>query len=486
MVLPIQNPTRAAFNPLLFWEHVAVRPADPYDDADPEAGVEDGAGGAGAGAGAGAGRGGAGAASSSSSSSSSAAGSRFRRGGNVLGVSPDGTFAQLLVQVRRRLVKKRTYARLPLTLGPGLHVGVALYNNVYPARKPTAKQLFAETKQPVKTESRYIDAGTGEPLADHDLMLTHKVGDTSVYFTPAENKAIRAVSGKGRGIELIGFQARETLRDIDTLRPPYLVYPTERDVEGSTTLFRALWQRMIDRRLVAIALLTARENMAARIVALMPEQERVDASSGQQLAPPGLYALALPFADDVRAVHATAGADASASAGSKAAEGTARELVARLKAHDAAARPYRLHDPDSMPQNPALLRFYSGLEALALNRMEADVEDKARAPVEEHEGVMGELAARFLAETGLASMGSGAAGGAAKRGRGKAAAAAAAAVGDDEGAAAPPAKKPRAKKAAAAAADEDGALDDDEGEEGGKGRGGGGRGRGRGRGRGKG
>jgi hypothetical protein len=58
---------------------------------------------------------------------------------------------------------------------------------------------------------------------------------------------------------------------IDQLRPPYFLYPSERDIDGSTRAFRALWERMQDRNVVMICRMAARENAAPRFVAVFAE-----------------------------------------------------------------------------------------------------------------------------------------------------------------------------------------------------------------------
>lgn len=288
---------------------------------------------------------------------------------------------------------------------------------------------------------------------------------------------MRTVPGKGRGIEIVGFQGAERLRQYDNLRPPYLCYPSERDIEGSTTAFRALWQRMIDRRLVAIALLTTREGYAPRVVALMPEQERVNGDM-KQLSAPGIYAITLPYADDIRHVTAFAAPAATVAAGSAAAEAAAGDMVQRLFDGQVEALQQQVvppidggaddssgavsgavtttHYPRQMIPNPALKQFYSGLEAIALNLKDYDKEDRLKPfpDAASQEANMGDAVTRFVAETGLGGSGGGAgagAGAARGRGRGRGGATAAAAAGTASG-------RGRGKKAAAAGAEDDGAA----------------------------
>ena len=437
IVLPIQHPTRAKFDPEKFWKYIQVMPlvapkpvfssrekfADRFNDDGGE--VEDDFDDDDA--------------SSSSATSIGGAGTTSHHElSNVLPVSVVGTFDQLLSQTRRRLSKKRTYARVPLTLAPGVHLGVCLYNLLYPAKKPSAKIIQAETNMAVRSETHFIDQATGSNLQNHEIMNYIDVGKRRILFTKEESAAQRQVFGKGRGIEIIGFQARGSLRDIDVMRPPYFVLPSERDIAGSSLTFRALWQRMLDRNLVAIALLTTRNIAAPVVCALMPEQERRCDRTGAQLTPAGIYALPFPFADDIRSVQAKSSTGECSKDEFLAAEAAAKEVVTRLAtfagplrappggkekmvAKSSGARIdmptsipaalavsgsrstplYSTFEPSTMLPNPVLQQFYSGLEALALSLRDAPKVDQLLPPSSAQEAVIGEAAKRFVDATGL-------------------------------------------------------------------------------------
>jgi hypothetical protein len=279
-------------------------------------------------------------------------------------------------------------------------------------------------------------------LQNHEVMNYIDVGQRRILFTKEESAAQRQVFGKGRGIEIIGFQAREALRDIDVMRPPYFVVPSERDITGSSVAFRALWQRMLDRNLVAIALLTTRNIAAPVVCALMPEQERRCDRTDAQLTPAGIYAIPLPFADDIRSVQAKSSTDECSKEEFSAAEAAATEVITRLAACTASLRAphvssnekstvikqgtsadrsstnatsylvsdpvsesktpvFSTFEPTTMLPNPVLHQFYSGLEALALSLREAPKVDQLHPPIQAQETSIGDAAKRFIDATGL-------------------------------------------------------------------------------------
>lgn len=63
---------------------------------------------------------------------------------------------------------------------------------------------------------------------------------------------------------------------------------------GSRKLFAALHDRCIARKVVPICCFTPRTNAAPSVVALIPQEERLD-DSNIQILPPGFHVVYLPY-----------------------------------------------------------------------------------------------------------------------------------------------------------------------------------------------
>jgi hypothetical protein len=63
---------------------------------------------------------------------------------------------------------------------------------------------------------------------------------------------------------------------------------------GSRKLFAALLDRCIARKVVPICCFTPRRNAAPSVVALIPQEERLD-DSNLQILPPGFHVTYLPY-----------------------------------------------------------------------------------------------------------------------------------------------------------------------------------------------
>jgi ATP-dependent DNA helicase 2 subunit 1 len=190
--------------------------------------------------------------------------------------------------------------------------------------------------------------------------MTDKVTKQRVVFSQADATALKSFAGlDGRGLRIIGFQDRATLRDVDNIAEASMVYPFEHEIAGSTRVFAALWQTLIEKDKIAVARYVRAQGSEPKFVALVPERERVRAT-GEQDMPPCLYAVTLPFATDQRAVPADAVDTACADVPAPAL-GAARDLVAAL------SLPGAFDLFRSPPGNPRLQAFYATLEGFALN-----------------------------------------------------------------------------------------------------------------------
>lgn len=190
-------------------------------------------------------------------------------------VTTDGSEEELDKPMRMRATKKRVYARVPLTICPGIHLAVGVYNLVYPAKKPTAAHVMRDnTTAVVKTESRYLDAETGGVLDEHGIVKYVAFGGKRVFFSEADMQDIKSVTANSRGLVVLGYKPLAAIRAIDNLGPPTFLYPMEADVEGSTLVFRTLWQTLLSRRVAAICRFEARVKSAPVFVALIAQVRR--------------------------------------------------------------------------------------------------------------------------------------------------------------------------------------------------------------------
>jgi ATP-dependent DNA helicase 2 subunit 1 len=123
---------------------------------------------------------------------------------------------------------------------------------------------------------------------------------------------------------------------------------------------------MVSKGMIAICRFVPRKGIAARLAALVPQEEIQD-ELGSQISPPGFVMIQLPFKDDVRDIAPPDMTNANKELHHGAIE-TAKELLGKLTMQDA-------FDPENY-ENPALQKHYAYLQAMALDEDQPeDVED---------------------------------------------------------------------------------------------------------------
>ena len=216
--------------------------------------------------------------------------------------------------------------------------------------------LEAKSNQRVKTVTKWICADTAAILLKNQMKKYYHYGGEKVIFENDEIDSIKALD-KTPGVRVVGFKPIDALKHYYHIRSSSFIYPDESLVKGGTVAFIALLDRLIYMEKVAIARFTARARSAPRFVALLPQREELD-EDGIQITPPGFHVIYLPFADDLRNLDLPKT--------DKATEGQvllAKKVVKSL----------RIKFDSRSFENPSLQKYYSNLQALALERETVDV-----------------------------------------------------------------------------------------------------------------
>lgn len=119
-----------------------------------------------------------------------------------------------------------------------------------------------------------------------------------VLLSEDEVKSLRTF-GCIPGIKLLGFKSRDTLHFFKNIKHAYFLYPSDLEQPGSKRTFAALLQSMLTKNKYALGLYAPRENVIPAFVAILPQAEELD-EEGNQLVPPGMNMIVLPYADDIR------------------------------------------------------------------------------------------------------------------------------------------------------------------------------------------
>jgi len=188
-----------------------------------------------------------------------------------------------------------------ISTNPRVEMAVKLYALTMEAKIKSHVWLDQRNNKRVKVMTQRSCKGTGQLLLESQIEKYYPYGRTEVVITDDEMKQVKSMDME-KGIHLLGFKPRSSLRVEDNLRAPYFIYPDEKALVGSTMTFTAFWKGMLEQDRIAICAMRSRSNVAPRLVALVAANERRDEDGRRILAPDGMHVVNLPFSDDIRAI----------------------------------------------------------------------------------------------------------------------------------------------------------------------------------------
>ncbi|RDL36226.1 Uncharacterized protein BP5553_06838 [Venustampulla echinocandica] len=207
----------------------------------------------------------------------------------------------LISDINSKQVAKRTlFSNLPFEIGPGFKISVKGYNLLQkqaPARSSFI-WLGGETPQIAVGESARMEEDTTRIVDKAEIKKAYKFGGTQILFKPEEQKELKTFGPPV--LRIIGFKPQNMLPFWASVKKSTFIYPSEEDYVGSTRVFAALWQKLLNDKKMGVAWYIARTNATPLLVAILPSQERLDEATNIQVLPAGLWLYPLPFADDIR------------------------------------------------------------------------------------------------------------------------------------------------------------------------------------------
>ncbi|KAM0484528.1 hypothetical protein ACHAPX_001954 [Trichoderma viride] len=267
----------------------------------------------------------------------------------------------LISNINSKQSPKRALFHLPFEIAPGLRITVKGYNVV--SRQTPARTCYiwldGEKAQIATGETTRVAEDSARTVEKQEIKKAYKFGGEYVYFTPEEQKSLRDYGPPV--IRIIGFKNRNLIPAWASVKKSTFIFPSEEDYIGSSRVFSALWQKLLDSEKIGIAWCVLRSNSQPVLAAVIPSREQSEEGSCTPYLPAGLWICPLPTADDLRDVSAERGLDCSEDLKTKM-----RVVVQQLNL------PKGVYNPLKYP-NPALQWHYKILQTLALDE---EVPDK--------------------------------------------------------------------------------------------------------------
>jgi ATP-dependent DNA helicase 2 subunit 1 len=198
--------------------------------------------------------------------------------------------------------------------------------------------------------------GAKRTVAHYEIKSAYEFGGGKISFTKEEIAAFRNFGPPV--IRIIGFKPLSLLPEWANCRTATFLYPDEANYVGSTRVFSALQQTLLKTQKFAFSWFQVRVNAVPTLVALIPGAEKVDSKTEEQTMPPGLWAIQLPFADDIRPKPPSGNTAETVPAPKKLVD-LMTKIINQMRL------PNMSYNPSKYP-NPSLQWFYRILQALAL------------------------------------------------------------------------------------------------------------------------
>uniref|UniRef100_A0A034VV71 ATP-dependent DNA helicase 2 subunit 1 n=1 Tax=Bactrocera dorsalis TaxID=27457 RepID=A0A034VV71_BACDO len=209
----------------------------------------------------------------------------------------------------RQNVLRRSLGHFKLSLGPDLAIS-ALYYKYFKARFMPRKVRLLRKDNSIVQQKRVImvrkqSQETMEIAEEYVVKQSGgwyeiNLGDMSIRITPEQINRVRNLHAPG--MMLLGFKPISELPENWYYKPQNFMYPDEKGVRGSKCLFRALWERCLERDKMAICLFMRKRKSIPRYVALIPVEGTTaeDDTSKPLLSGDGFKIVYLPFAKHIR------------------------------------------------------------------------------------------------------------------------------------------------------------------------------------------
>ncbi|XP_053681224.1 X-ray repair cross-complementing protein 6 [Anopheles nili] len=212
----------------------------------------------------------------------------------------------LLQRLFVRNYQNRSIVHLKWHLSDSISLGVNVYSLSRKPRMPKKVKLLRSTNQVIVSKRVHMASTFSDEREEEETKAllpgnqrkSITVGGETVSFKPEEVVLMKQILPPG--IRLLGFKPAFSVKTTNHIRPSLFLYPNESYINGSTTLFRALYEKCIEKEQVALCILTMRRKQPSKLVALIPQTESTDVPSGEVSRPVGFRVKFIPFTADIR------------------------------------------------------------------------------------------------------------------------------------------------------------------------------------------
>ncbi|XP_017967863.1 ATP-dependent DNA helicase 2 subunit 1 [Drosophila navojoa] len=226
---------------------------------------------------------------------------------------PDAQLQREILEDRklRQDFLRRCLGHFTLSLGPNLDISVQYYNyfqrRAYPQKVHIMRRDNSVVRKRRQIMVRQQDEETQEITHEYQIKMTGgwyecKIGEETLRVSTEQMNRVRDLHPPG--MMLLGFKHRSKLPSNYYSKPCSFMYPDDQKIIGSKRLFRALWQRCLEREKIAVCLFMCKRKSVPRYVALVPVEaaQPDDKNYRSLLSGDGFKIVYLPEAKHIRQI----------------------------------------------------------------------------------------------------------------------------------------------------------------------------------------
>lgn len=205
-------------------------------------------------------------------------------------------FRTLSPEEQRTSMKNRVYQKfyrtmcqryLNVSLADGLEFACGVYTFTRNTKTPTSVKILAESNDVVVAKRSYMGEVYNEEtnemeftqkLLPGELFKCTEIGGKEVIFSAEEVTSMKSMVPPG--IRVLGFKPLSVLPERCFIKKLAFLYPAEERVKGSAKLFRALWEKCLEKEKYVLCALTYRRKVPPRYVALVPQSQDTHGHDG--------------------------------------------------------------------------------------------------------------------------------------------------------------------------------------------------------------
>ncbi|XP_031625667.1 X-ray repair cross-complementing protein 6 [Contarinia nasturtii] len=192
--------------------------------------------------------------------------------------SPATQREHMLHRHPRRNNRKSCLRHINFELADSVSLSCNIYSLTRKARKPNAINMLRENKEIVLAKRSYVveqqSAEDPEEVVQREVLpgqmfKGQMICGKEILFSSDEMKKMKEIQDVG--LRLLGFKPLAALKPRWMIKHCLFLYPSEKKINGSTKVFRALWEKCLEKEKYALCTLTMRRLTSPKYVALVPQ-----------------------------------------------------------------------------------------------------------------------------------------------------------------------------------------------------------------------